>query len=226
MGFRFFATVLLALAMLALFLGLGIWQVQRLAWKQAVLAEIEARIGADPVALPAVPDRAAHRYLPVRVSGERGPGVRILVSTRDAGAGYRLIEVLSLDDGRRVLADLGFQPVEAHSGLGAGGRITITGNLHWPDETDRWTPDPDPDRRLWFARDVPAIAAFLGAEEVLVVARAIDPAPGTIRPLPVSSEGVSNPHLEYAITWFLLAGTWAVMTGFALWRIRRRQHEG
>jgi surfeit locus 1 family protein len=222
---RLILPILFGIAGLAVFLSLGSWQLQRLAWKQEVLAQIEARIGADPVALPVAPDPAADRFLPVRVTGERGPGVRILVSTRDAGAGYRLIEALTLDDGRRVLVDLGFQPVEAQSELGTGGRVAITGNLHWPDEVDRWTPRPDPDRRLWFARDVPAIAAFLETEEILVVARETDPGLASIRPLPVTTDAIPNDHLEYAVTWFLLAATWVVMTGFALWRIRRRQHE-
>jgi surfeit locus 1 family protein len=40
--------------------------------------------------------------------------------------------------------------------------------------------------------------------------------------MPVTTEGIPNDHLEYAMTWFLFAITWVVMTGFALWRIRRR----
>jgi len=43
-----------------------------------------------------------------------------------------------------------------------------------------------------------------------------------VSPLPVTSEGIPNDHLEYAMTWFLLAATWIVMTGFALWRMKRR----
>ena len=68
----------------------------------------------------------------------------------------------------------------------------------------------------------PRMAVALGTEPVLIVARAMTPADPVAVPLPVTSAGIPNDHLEYAATWFSLAAVWIGMTGFLLWRIRRR----
>ena len=219
---RFILTLVLALIVLAVLVSLGTWQMRRLEWKRGVLADIEARIAAAPADLPASPEPARDRYLPVRLSGTlTGEGVRVLASTRDRGAGYRIIEVLETGAGRRLMVDLGFLPVAAATPE-LTGPLTVTGNLHWPDELDRWTPPPEPERGLFFARDVPTLAAHLGTEPLLIVARRTEPALAAIRPLPVSTEAIPNRHLEYVITWFSFAAIWSVMTGVVLWRIWRR----
>ncbi len=220
---RFILTLVLALIVLAILISLGTWQLQRLAWKRGVLADIEARIAAAPADPPARPDPVRDRYLPVRLSGTlTGEGVRVLASTRDRGAGHRIIEVLETGAGRRLMVDLGFQPVAAQGEPELEGPIEVLGNLHWPDELDRWTPAPEPERGLFFARDVPTLAAHLATEPLLIVARRTEPALAAIRPLPVSTEAIPNRHLEYVITWFSFAAIWSVMTGVVLWRIWRR----
>jgi len=220
-------TLILALAVLGVLISLGVWQIQRLHWKRAILADISARITAAPVDIPADPDPGRDRYLPVRLSGRMtGEGVRVLASTRDAGAGYRIIRVVEITTGagagRRVLVDLGFQPVGAEARPLPEGPLEVIGNLHWPDELDRWTPAPEPDKNLWFARDVAQLSAHLDTEPVLVVARETRPPFATIRPLPVSTEGIPNRHLEYVFTWFAFAAIWTVMTAVVLWRIWHR----
>ncbi len=220
---RFAVTAVLSILILGLFLSLGFWQVQRLQWKAGVLADIDARIKAAPVAVPALPTPEADRYLPVMVQGVLGQGgVRVLASSRDFGPGYRIIQALRLESGRLVLLDLGFQRISQQEEASLPHAIAVTGNLHWPDELDNWTPAPEPDNALWFARDIATISAYLGTEPVLIVAREITPAVTGILPMPVTSEGVANRHLEYAVTWFLLAATWLLMTGLALWRMKRR----
>jgi surfeit locus 1 family protein len=96
----------------------------------------------------------------------------------------------------------------------------VVGTLHWPDETDSFTPPPDAARDIWFARDVPAMAAKLQTEPVLIVTR--EATGDGITPLPVGTQGIPNNHLNYAVTWFSLAAVWAGMTLLLLWRIRRR----
>lgn len=218
---RYLVPLIFGAAGVAILVSLGVWQVQRLAWKQGVLADIEARIASEPVALPAAPDPEADRYLPVRAQGTVREGLRVLASVKRRGAGYRIISVLETGD-RRVLLDRGFRGVETHSDVGDPVAVTVTGNLHWPDEVDGFTPAPDLQAGLWFARDVPAMAAALDTEPVLIVAREIAPNPFTAQPMPVGTAGIPNDHLEYAITWFSLAIVWAGMTAFLLWRIRRR----
>lgn len=204
---------------------LGKWQVDRLAWKEGVLADIEARISADPVPLPEKVDRAADRYLPVTVSGRIEPrSLRVLVSQKRVGAGYRLIS--PLDTGaRRVLLDRGFIRVGDDIPGPPDAEVTVTGNLHWPDDRLESTPPNDVAGNMWFARDVGPMAEVLKTEPLLVVAREVTPPDAGVTPLPVDSSGIPNDHLEYAVTWFSLAVIWAVMTGFFIRRQRRAGKE-
>lgn len=213
---------LLGLGGVAILLTLGIWQMQRLAWKEAILADIDARIAADPVALPVTPDPERDRYLPVMLEGRIDPTfVRVLVSQKGIGAGYRIIAALETGAGRRVLIDRGVIPVGDAMPATPADNLRVIGNLHWPDERDGFTPENDLAGNMWFARDVAALAAHLGAEPVLVIAREITPPEAAITPLPVGVGNIPNDHLSYAITWFSLAIVWLGMTVFLLWRIRR-----
>lgn len=218
---RMIFPLLLGLVGAAILLSLGVWQLQRLAWKEAILADISARISAAPVGLPAVPDPAADRYLPVRLTGAfAGDHLDVLVSRKQLGAGVRVIEAFQTDDGRRVMVDRGFVPEDQRSAPRVSGPASVVGNLHWPEEVDGFTPPPDARTGLWFARDVPAMAAQLSTEPLLIVAR--DATGPGIEPLPVDTSGIPNDHLGYAIQWFGLAAVWLGMTAYLLWRISRR----
>jgi surfeit locus 1 family protein len=213
--------VIFGLGGAAILIGLGVWQIQRLAWKEATIADIEARIAADPVALPDTPDPETDNYLPVSVTGTFGADfLKVLVSQKQLGAGYRIITPLVMED-RTILVDRGFVPVaEAPESGGAAIQVlqTIVGNLQWPQETDRFTPEPDANENIWFARDVPAMAAALGTDPVLVVQREATDLGSTLTPMPVDSGAIPNDHLQYAITWFSLAAIWSLMTFFFLRR--------
>lgn len=198
-------------------LWLGVWQLQRLDWKEGILADIADRMASAPVALPDDPDPVRDRYLPVRISGEVGePDVLVQASLKRVGPGYRVIAPFTTEDGRRILIDRGFLRAANKTDPRAPLAMTVEGNLHWPDEVDGFTPDPDPNAGLWFARDVPSLAAHLDTEPVLLVARATSAEQPGIVPLPVDTAGISNNHLQYAVTWFGLALVWAVMTGYFL----------
>jgi surfeit locus 1 family protein len=199
----------------AILIGLGTWQLQRLDWKQGVLADIDSRISSAPVPVPATPDPDADKYLPVQATGTVLAGeAHVLVSIKDVGPGYRIIAPFELSDGRAILLDRGFVRDSAKDTARTTGPLSVTGNLHWPNEVDSYTPAPDLDGNTWFARDVPALAQALGTDPVLLIARTTsEPAP-TVTPLPVDSAGIPNDHLQYAITWFSLAAIWLVMTFF------------
>ncbi len=222
---RMILPLLFGLIGAGILISLGVWQVQRLAWKEAALAQIETRISAGPVALPAAPAKDPNQYLPVTVTGTfTGEGLDVLVSRKEIGAGYRVIAVME-GDGRRLLIDRGFLKVEDRATPrpdAAAGNVTINGNLLWPDEVNSYTPAPDQKTGMWFARDVPEMARALNTEPVLVVARdstLVDP---KIDAMPVDTAGIPNDHLGYAVQWFGLAAVWLGMTGYLLWRIRRR----
>ncbi|MGA9412385.1 MAG: SURF1 family protein [Roseobacter sp.] len=204
----------------AILISLGVWQMQRLAWKNALIADIEARIAAAPVPLPGTLDPARDAYLPVEVTGLLGPDyLQVLVSKKGAGAGYRIIRPM-LREEDRIMVDMGFVATADASGLKfeEGPPLTIVGNLQWPQETDSFTPAPDLNNNIWFARDVEAMADVLGTAPVLVVRRDAPQLGGPLSPLPVDTRVIPNDHLQYAITWFSLAVIWSLMTIFFLRR--------
>ncbi|MCX7561172.1 SURF1 family protein [Sulfitobacter sp. F26204] len=217
--------IIIGLGGAAILVSLGLWQVQRLGWKQDIIAGIEARIFAAPVTLPAVADRDADAYLPVVVSGEfSGDTLRVLVSQKETGAGYRLITAFETE-GRRIMIDRGFIPVEDNNMATPQSRVEVIGNLQWPQESDGFTPDPDLDRNIWFARDVPAMAGFLQTEPLLIVARKLSQDGSGVTPLPVDTNRIPNDHLQYAITWFSLAAIWLAMSVLFLRRRRGTKSE-
>ncbi len=217
---RMIAPLLFGIGGVAILIWLGVWQLHRLEWKTAILDRIETRLAADPVPVPIAPDPVADDYLKVEATGAIDPGELDVYTSARGEVGYRVIVPLVLEDGRRILLDRGFVPIAEKDAARRVGPITVTGNLAWPQETDRFTSAPDREKNIWFARDVPLMAEALDTEPVMLVASASDD-PQAPLPLPVSVN-IPNDHLQYAITWFLLAVVWAMMTGYLLWRIKRR----
>lgn len=212
--------LLIGLAGVAVLVWLGVWQMQRLAWKEAIIADAAVMIAADPVALPAAPDPMADRYRPVIVTGRfTGEETFVLASTREAGPGFLVVAAFETGDGRRILIDRGFLPEAERATPRPARAAEVTGNLNWPDDMTTSTPPYDESRGLWFGRDLSGMAALLGTDPVLVIAR--DSTGDGISPMPATA-AFRNDHLEYAITWFSLAAVWAGMTAAFLWRITRR----
>lgn len=221
--------ILLGIAGCAVLLSLGIWQMQRLAWKTAILSEIDATITAAPVVLPAVPNPEIDQFRPVETTGRlAGTPLYVLVTIEGLGPGYRYVDAFATDDGRKVMVDLGWVPLtQLGNPFDKFAQIAVTGNLHWPDDKDDWTPDPDP-KGIWFTRDVPSISEGLQAEQTLIVARDVQLLDLTtplqsypFQTLPLDSSGIKNDHLNYAITWFMLALVWVMMTCYLIFRIRQ-----
>ncbi|MCX7302000.1 MAG: SURF1 family protein [Rhodobacterales bacterium] len=221
---RLIFPILMGIVGVAILLGLGFWQLQRLEWKTEILNEINTRIAAEPVALPAEVNPEKDRFMPVRVEGAL-TGEEITVLTSGQGAGYRVISVMEMADGRRIMVDLGFVTLEAKDTPRVAPDVVVTGNLHWPQETDRWTPKPDEVKGIWFARDVNAMAMTLFSDPVLVIAASVSGADLGVTPLPLDTVGIPNDHLNYAITWFSLAFVWLVMSGFLIFRVARAARE-
>jgi surfeit locus 1 family protein len=205
---------------------LGTWQLQRLHWKEAIIARIEAQLAADPVGVPEGATPEAHQYLRVAEEGVIGEEeLHVYTSIPPYGVGYRVIAPFDLADGRRILLDRGFIPREEKATERAGGPALVEGALHWPQETDYFTPEPDRATNIWFARNTDLMAHALGAKPVMLVAERVDPAtPPMPTPIPVSVN-IPNNHLEYVVTWYGLAIVWAGMTLYWVWRMGQRPEE-
>ena len=206
----------------AILIGLGVWQVQRLGWKQDLLARIETQIAAHPVSLRDATTPNFQRYAPVEATGTFGTDhIRMLASRRTTGAVYRVIRPFDADGFGAILVDTGWVPDGTEIANAPQVRLSIVGNLDAPNETDSFTPAPDLDKNLWFARDVPAMAEALGTEPILLVLRDAPEIDLGVTPWPVDTAGIPNDHLQYAITWFSLAAIWVLMTGYFVLRTHR-----
>ena len=219
---RILFALIVGLAGTGTLISLGVWQLHRLTWKEAILARIDAKIADDPVPLPADPDPKADRYMPVTVSGTMGArALRVLVGQQMAGAGYLLIS--PLDTGtRRVLVQRGFIKVDTPIPDPPKGKVEIVGNLNWPEERSGATPANDVKGNMWFARDVDQMAQVLNTDPVLVIAKKTSFSDAPVTPVPVDTSGIPNDHLQYAITWFSLAAVWLLMSGLFLGRKAKR----
>ncbi|MDG2405662.1 MAG: SURF1 family protein, partial [Paracoccaceae bacterium] len=117
---------------MVILISLGVWQLQRLYWKQSILDDINERITSSPVAIPAALDPIEDRYLPVTETGMFGDAyIRILASRKQIGAGYRIISPMQIS-GRVILVDRGFVKLDVDLPPRPKVPVTITGNLHWP----------------------------------------------------------------------------------------------
>lgn len=221
MNLRLTSALLLGLAGVVFLCGLGSWQIQRMYEKRAQLDEMTAGISSPAVAVPAILNPEKDRYRPVVAEGRfTGETLYVLSGKAMIGAGVQVISVLQMADGRRLLVDRGFLPDDdKHKALSVSA-VKIVGNLMWPRDSNEYTPPPDTKTGMWFGRDAEAMAAVLQTEPVFIVAR--EPTGDGIEAMPVDTSTIPNDHWGYAITWFLLAAVWAVMTAGLVWRIRRQ----
>jgi cytochrome oxidase assembly protein ShyY1 len=230
--------VVFTLAMLALLLGLGIWQLQRRVEKHALIAALTERLAAAPVSLPhpaqwsglspaqdefrRVSFDAVYQRLPDAMVYSSGSAVRDDIS----GPGTWSFLPARLPDGEIIVINAGFvqntmqdRPVEdrAVAPLITGQSAKLTGYLRFPEQAGLLTPPEDPVKRLWFTRDHRAMAKALGWGQVAPFYVDLElpvPANGIPKPGPLEVH-LRDEHLQYAITWFGLAG--AVMIAFAVW---------
>jgi surfeit locus 1 family protein len=225
--FAIFATLLLVIAGLT---GLGVWQLERRVWKLGLIARVDARVHAAPVAPPAPadwPKVSAERdeYLRVRAAGHFLNGHETDVQALTAlGPGFWVLTPLKTDQGFIILVNRGFVPPERRSPAGHGvvnGETKVTGLLRITEPKGRFLRPNDPVQDRWYSRDVAAIAATRGLTGVAPYF--IDAEAGT-DPDAWPRGGLTvldfpNNHLLYALTWFSLA---LMLAGATLYNVRQR----
>lgn len=224
------ALVLLGVAALAVFFGLlalGIWQVERRAWKLDLIARVDQRVAAAPVAPPsdwAGIDADRDEYRHVRISGRflNDREAQVVASTAK-GAGYWVLTPLQAADGTVILVNRGFVPTENRDPAtrAAGhvdGPVTVTGLLRITEPKGGFLRSNDPAAERWYSRDVAAIAAARGLTNVAPYFVDADATPN-LGGLPIGGLTVisfPNSHLVYAVTWFGLAAALAFGVGYAV----------
>jgi cytochrome oxidase assembly protein ShyY1 len=238
-GYAMFVAFMIAV--FSLLVGLGTWQVQRKGWKEALIATLDERLGAAPVALPQrgewgslTQDKDEFRRVTFRAEFQKikegrvySGGTALREDIKEPG--YFAFAPARTADGGVIVINRGFvpnaHPVASLQPIAIPDEpVDLVGVLRWP-EAPSWFVTPHSMRDdLWFVRDPQAMAAAYGWGEVAPFY--IDqeapmppgglPRPGALKP------NLRNAHLQYAITWYGLAIVVAIAFGF-WWRGRRRE---
>ncbi|MEL4071836.1 SURF1 family protein [Ochrobactrum sp. GPK 3] len=233
-GFFIGFMAVLASLFFVVFVGLGIWQIERLQWKLDLIARVDARVHAEPVAAPGKDDWANinqkdDEYRHVTITGTYLNDKEVLVhALTERGAGYWVLTPLRTSDGSLTYINRGFVPTDkrdlsARPETQIAGETTVTGLLRMPEPDGFFLRPNDPAKNSWNSRDV---AAFAAKENL-----------GTVAPYFIDADAKSNPgnqpvggltvvsfrnsHLSYAITWFALA-TMVAGAAVFVWRYERK----
>ncbi|GJE75717.1 SURF1 family protein [Methylorubrum suomiense] len=224
---------LAGLGLVGVFLALGTWQIQRRAWKLDLIARVEARLHAEPIA-PPPPAEWAHldpdkiEYRRVRLSGRFAHDRSALVQAlTERGGGFWVLTPLVQADGTTVLINRGFVPGDrkerADRAVGeTTDEVTVTGLLRLPEPGGGFLRHNDPASDRWYSRDVAAIAAARGIGPVApyFVDADATPNPGGLPIGGLTVVAFRNDHLVYALTWYTLALMSAAASIYALRRPR------
>ena len=234
--------------MVALCVGLGIWQLQRRAEKHALIAALTERLATPPGALPSAsqwsaltPDRDEFRRVSFAATYDSSADAMVYSSgsaVREdiSGPGTWAFVPARLPGGETVVINAGFvqntmqdraQQDRAVAQLITGAAVQLTGYIRFPEAAGTLTPSENIAKRLWFTRDHQAMARALGWAEAgrpvapfYVDLEAPAPASGTPKPGPLQVH-LKDDHLQYAITWFALAC--AMVIAFGVWMPGQRR---
>jgi surfeit locus 1 family protein len=242
MTLRLLVQALAAAVGIVILLGLGVWQVERLQWKEGLIARVAADFNGPPARAPSEWDSldlADMEYRPVTVTGRFLNDKEIFASAAltepkgpRGGFGFFVMTPFQTDAGWIVYVNRGFVPREFKSpdtrqGGQIAGETTVAGALRRPTVRDWFMPGDDAANNEWFSRDprLYAVASGLPADRVApyIIDARFDPSlPGG---LPQGGETIvdfPNNHLGYALTWFGLAAGLAGVFGVYAWRQLQR----
>jgi surfeit locus 1 family protein len=229
-----------------LLIGLGVWQLERKAWKEALIDAIARRMNTPPMPLHpparwASLDAAHDEFTKItfRAAFENDREALVFAGASAfrpdvSRTGYWVFTPARLTDGARIVVNRGFvpdankDPATRAAGL-VTGPVEIVGVLRWPEQAGWFTPAGDPAQNLWFARDPLAIAAAKGWGNVapFYVEQEAPTPPGGLPQPGKLTVNLPNNHLQYALTWFALAIVLAaVFIAFARTRWREESHGG
>lgn len=233
--------LLAGLAALAVLVALGTWQVERLHWKEGLLAAIATRTASAPAPLAAVEKRFREsgdvEYWPVAASGTfLHDRERHFLATLDGQAGFYVYTPLRLADGRAVLVNRGFVPYDLKDAVRrpqgqVPGLVTVTGLARNPlaAKPSFIVPENSPAENIfyWKDRDAMASSTGLATGDAALVPFFVDAGPGAA-PGGWPQGGVTivdlpNSHLQYAVTWYGLAAALVAVLASWLWRDRKER---
>jgi carboxypeptidase Taq len=196
--------------MLAVLIGLGVWQLQRLHWKLGLLAQLDAADAVAPVPLPFDPRplqkvRIAGRWLPDRLAWY---GAEVRDTSEGSTMGMQVLMPLQIDNGTIVVVDRGWIPTTRKVQMSSpGGTVSVTGWLRASEKQGLFTPPDEPAARRFYTMNAGTIGTVLGVAPVLPFVL-MELAQGPVDGYPIPQTRLPRPpnnHLGYALTWFGLA---------------------
>ncbi|MEI7871928.1 MAG: SURF1 family protein [Alphaproteobacteria bacterium] len=210
---------LISLPILVLSLTLGVWQMERREWKRDILDRMAANQAAAPLPLDELlkGDPLRHEYGRVKVAGSFLHDKEFHLAARSLKnkVGLQLVTAFKTDDGKIVLFDRGWIPSEKKEPAKRAegqvpGRVELTGIVRRNQERRQFAPENAPDKNVWFHVDVPLMRRMAGAPsdpklDAFFLDADAAPNPGGV---PIGGQtrlDIPNDHLQYAITWFLIA---------------------
>lgn len=237
LGARFWAFVVFMSLLTVLFIGLGVWQIERLGEKEALIAKVTAQLTQPPYDLPPSTnwptlDPSVFQFHPVTATGRFLPGRTVLLFTslsdpkgRASGPGYWLMSAFAPDTGGTVFVNRGFVPQDGAAVWLDDARLpqgeqTITGIALTPESAGAFTPGDDRIKHIGWVRDPVRLANLAGVDGP-VLPLTIDLPAGPSGALPQGGETVvefPNNHLGYAFTWFGFALITPVLLAAWIWR--------
>lgn len=218
---------MIAALLIAGFVSLGVWQVHRLGWKRDLIARVDARIHAAPVAAPRDAD-TRDEYRRIVASGHfRHEAATLVQASTALGPGYWVMTPLVTDAGFTLLVNRGFVPPEGRRSYSRPtGHIRIVGLLRVSEPGGGFLRANDPAAGRWYSRDVSAIAAARHIAPPLAP-YFLDAEAGTARGTPpvggLTVVTFPNNHLIYAATWFALAAMTLAAYIYAMAHTRTRR---
>ncbi|RWX77346.1 SURF1 family protein [Neorhizobium lilium] len=235
---RFIATAIIVLAALAILISLGTWQVERLHWKEGLLADIAERRAAAPVPLAAVEAMQASgadvEYRRVTLTGSFDhTKERHFFATFEGQTGFYVYTPMTLADGRILFVNRGFVPYdlkvpEKRAAGEVAGVQRLTGYVRAPLEgkPSSIVPDNDVPKNIFYWKDLWTMAASTGIDRAKLVPLFVDVDASVQNPAGWPKGGVTqfdlpNSHLQYAVTWYGLAAALVAVVIGAWWRGRK-----
>lgn len=220
------APVIVALPVLLILLGLGTWQVQRLAWKTDLLARLAAAEAAPPIPLGAGTPEPYVRLV-ARGRFDHTSESLLGLEVRGATLGAHLLTPLLREDAVPLLVDRGWVPLERGQPIARPqGPVTVTGYARPGETAGRFAAADDPAGRRFYTFDPQAIGRALGLPDTAPFGLVALAGAGSAETLPIPARTLprpNNPHLGYAITWYGLAvALVGVFAAFARRRLKER----
>ena len=233
---RRLVTLVLLVASLITLVSLGNWQVRRLAWKEALLSDIDQRLAMPPMGVAKLGELLASGadidYRPVTVTGQFDYAhEQHFFATFNGESGYYIYTPMMLAGGQILFVNRGFVPFDKKEAKTrtAGevpGIVTVTGLARSRlMEKPGWVvPDNDIAKNIFYWKDLDAMTHRSGFDRSRVLQYFVDandaPNPGGLPIGGVTQLDFPNNHLQYAVTWYGLAAALAVIAAISWWRER------